>query len=86
MALEKPRLTIVDLFKMRQESDCSGLKYCLCYLLVVWPQANGLTSLILEFLVRYEGIIIPISLYLVRIEYLKHLTHSKVSLTYVGSS
>lgn len=61
VASEKPHLTIVDLFKMPQESDCSGLKCCLCCLLVVWPQANGLTSLILEFFICYEGIITPIS-------------------------
>lgn len=59
---EKPPLTIMDLFKMPQESDCFGLRCCLCCLLVVWPQANGLTSLILEFLICYEGIITPISL------------------------
>lgn len=34
---EKPPLTIMDLFKMPQESDCFGLKCCLCCLLVVWP-------------------------------------------------
>lgn len=72
---------IMDVFKMPWESDSSELKCCLCCLLAVRPQANGLTSLILESLICYEGIIAPLSCYLVRIAYVKQLEHGKVSLT-----
>lgn len=67
------------------ELDCSGLKCCLCYSLVVWPHANGLTSRILRFLLCYKGIMTPVSCYLMSRAYAKHLACSKVSLTCVGS-
>lgn len=68
-----------------RELDCSGLKCCLCYSLVVWPHANGLTSQILRFLLCYKGIMTPVSCYLMSRAYAKHLACSKVSLTCVGS-
>lgn len=76
------------------ELDCSELKCCLCYSLVVWPHANGLTSRILRFLLCYKeefpckgimGIMTPVSCYLMSRAYAKHLACSKVSLTCVGS-
>lgn len=76
VALKKPHLQDQGPFQDAMGMELLQAQMLALLFLSCTPQANG----------RYEGIKTRISRFPVRRAYVKHLAHSKVSLTHIGSS